>query len=104
MTEVLFMVSYPSGNSLCEFKRTAFGNTWNTATVNTMPFTFPRNQMNETFLFAFTLQIYLNSKLVMLFCSFNLITSDLCFTHMAKNATKVIDLKAYFRNLAVNIY
>lgn len=40
----------------------------------------------------------------MLFCSFNLITSHLCFTYMAKNAIKVIDLKAYFRNLAVNIY
>jgi len=42
MTEVPFMVSCHSGNSLHEFKRTAFGNMQNTATINSMPFTFPK--------------------------------------------------------------
>lgn len=60
--------------------------------------------MNETSVPAFILQLHVISKMLMICCSFNLITSDLCFTHMAKNAIEVTHLKAYFRNLAVNNY
>lgn len=48
MTEVPFMVSYHSGNSLCVFHRTAFGNMHNTATVTSMPFTFSKLQSMQS--------------------------------------------------------
>lgn len=49
MTEVPFMVSYHSGNSLCEFKRTAFGNVQNTATVTSTPLTLSKLQSMQPF-------------------------------------------------------